>query len=122
MTKAQHRFHARVKRHRRLRNKVAGTSSRPRLSVFRSSGHIYAQLIDDQAGHTLVSAATNEKELQSKVGSQKPLAQARVVGEVLAERARQKGVTRAVFDRGGFQFHGRVKALADGSRAQGLRF
>jgi len=122
MAKPRNRFHARVKRHRRLRNKVSGTPDRPRLSVFRSAGHIYAQLIDDQAGHTLVSAATNEKALRSKVKTQKPLVQARVIGEVLAERARQQGVTRVVFDRGGFQFHGRVKALADGSRAQGLQF
>ncbi len=119
---AQNRFHARVKRHRRLRNKVAGTASRPRLSVFRSAAHIYAQLIDDQAGHTLVSAATNEKALRAQVSAETPLVQARMIGEVLAERAQQKGVTQVVFDRGGFQFHGRVKALAEGSRAQGLKF
>jgi large subunit ribosomal protein L18 len=122
MAKAQSRYHARVKRHRRLRSKVAGTSARPRLSVFRSSGHIYAQLVDDQSGHTLVSAATNERELRSKVVSQGPMARARVIGEVLAIRAQEKGVTQAVFDRGGYQFHGRVKALAEGSRAQGLKF
>ncbi len=122
MAKTQSRYHARVKRHRRLRNKVAGTSARPRLSVFRSSGHIYAQLIDDQAGRTLVSAATNEKELRSRVGTDGPMARARVIGEVLAIRAQEKGLSQAVFDRGGFQFHGRVKALAEGSRAQGLKF
>ncbi len=122
MAKAQNRFHARVKRHRRLRNKVVGTAIRPRLSVFRSSQHIYAQLIDDQTGCTLVAAATNEKDLRTQVGSEKPLAQARVIGEVLAERAQQRGVTQAVFDRGGFRFHGRIKALAEGSRAQGLKF
>lgn len=122
MAKFQSRYHARVKRHRRLRNKVAGTLERPRLCVFRSSEHIYAQLIDDQTGRTLVAAATNEKAFRSKVGSDRPLVQARVIGEVLAERAQERGVTQAVFDRGGYRFHGRVKALAEGSRAQGLKF
>lgn len=122
MARAQSRRHARIKRHRRLRNKVEGTAARPRLCVFRSADHIYAQLIDDQAGCTLAAAGTVEKDLREACGGQKPLDQARAVGEVLAQRAQEKGLSQAVFDRGGYRFHGRVKALAEGSRAKGLRF
>lgn len=122
MSKARTRYQARRKRHRRVRRKIAGTGQRPRLSVFRSARHIYAQLIDDQSGRTLAAAASNEPALRQTLAQAKPLEQARAVGETLAARARAQGLSAAVFDRGGFQFHGRIRALAEGSRAQGLQF
>ncbi len=122
MSRNTHRSHARLKRHRRVRNKISGTAQRPRLNVFRSSDHIYAQVIDDQCGHTLAAASSYEKEVRDQVGQEKPVDRARKVGELLAERAMAQGVTDVIFDRGGFQFHGRVKALAEGSRSKGLRF
>ncbi len=122
MSKARTRYQARRKRHRRVRRKIAGTGQRPRLSVFRSARHIYAQLIDDQTGRTLAAAASNEPALRQTLAQAKPLEQARAVGETLAARARAQGLSAAVFDRGGFQFHGRIRALAEGSRAQGLQF
>lgn len=122
MSKARTRYQARRKRHRRVRRKIAGTGQRPRLSVFRSARHIYAQLIDDQTGRTLAAAASNEPALRQTLAQAKPLAQARAVGETLAARAQAQGLSAAVFDRGGFQFHGRIRALAEGSRAQGLQF
>ena len=122
MQRQHNRHHARLKRHRRLRNRLAGTPTRPRLNVFRSSAHISAQLIDDQAGRTLVAASSNERELREQMAGEQPTAAARKVGEVLAERAVAAGYTAAVFDRGGYRFHGRVKALADGSRSGGLDF
>lgn len=122
MSKSKNRSHARHKRHRRLRNKISGTGTHPRLNVFRSSSHIYAQLIDDQAGHTLVAAASNDRELRARLTAGTPVETARQVGEALAERALAQGVTAAVFDRGGYRFHGRVKALAEGSRSKGLKF
>lgn len=122
MSRNTHRSHARHRRHQRVRNKVAGTAQRPRLNVFRSADHIYAQVIDDQCGHTLVAASSNEKELRAQMAQDKPVARARKVGELLADRALARGVTNVIFDRGGFQFHGRVKALADGSRSKGLKF
>ena len=121
MSKARTRYQARRKRHRRVRRKIAGTGQRPRLSVFRSARHIYAQLIDDQTGRTLAAAASNEPALRT-LAQAKPLEQARAVGETLATRAQAQGLSAAVFDRGGFQFHGRIRALAEGSRAQGLQF
>ncbi len=122
MQRQHNRHHARLKRHRRLRNRLAGTPTRPRLNVFRSSAHISAQLIDDEAGHTLVAASSNERGLREQLAGEQPTAAARKVGEVLAERAVAAGYTAAVFDRGGYRFHGRVKALADGSRSGGLDF
>ena len=122
MQRQHNRHHARLKRHRRLRNRLAGTPTRPRLNVFRSSAHISAQLIDDQAGRTLVAASSNERELREQLAGEQPMAAARKVGEVLAERAVASGYSAAVFDRGGYRFHGRVKALADGSRSGGLDF
>lgn len=122
MSKARTRYQARHKRHRRVRRKIVGTDQRPRLSVFRSARHIYAQLIDDRTGRTLAAAASNEPALRQSLAQAKPLEQARVVGETLAARAQTQGVSAAVFDRGGFQFHGRIRALAEGSRAQGLQF
>ena len=122
MQRQHNRHHARLKRHRRLRNRLAGTPARPRLNVFRSTAHISAQLIDDEAGRTLVAASSNERGLREQLAGQQPTAAARKVGEVLAERAVAAGYTSAVFDRGGYRFHGRVKALAEGSRSAGLDF
>jgi large subunit ribosomal protein L18 len=116
------RADARVRRHARVRRKVAGTSERPRLSVFRSTAEIYAQLIDDQAGKTLVSASTVDHELRVKLDGMKKVEQARLVGKTVAERAREKGIEQVVFDRGGFRYIGRVKALADAAREGGLEF
>lgn len=109
-------------RHRRIRQRVVGTPDRPRLSVFRSLKHIYAQIIDDTRGHTLVAASTREPEIVAQLSGLKRVEQSRVVGRVLAERAREKGIVRVVFDRGGYAYHGRVKALAEGAREGGLEF
>jgi large subunit ribosomal protein L18 len=111
---------ARRRRHSRVRKKISGTAQRPRLNVFRSLRHIYAQVIDDEVGHTLASASTSEAEVRQQIEGLNKTAQAHVVGEVLAERALAKGVTQVVFDRGGYKYHGRVKALAEGSREGGL--
>jgi large subunit ribosomal protein L18 len=113
---------ARLRRHARVRKKVAGTPERPRLNVFRSLTGIYAQVIDDQAGHTLVSASTLDKDLRDKLKGMKKSEQAKLVGRALAERALSKGIQTVVFDRGGYRYIGRVKALADGAREGGLRF
>lgn len=113
---------ARIKRHRRIRKHVVGTSERPRLNVFRSLRHIYAQIVDDSKGHTLVSASTLDKELRDKCVSLPKTKAAEEVGRVLAERAISHGVTRVVFDRGGYRYHGRVKALAEAARKGGLDF
>ena len=110
---------ARQKRHFRVRNKISGTAERPRLSVFRSSKNIYAQLIDDQAGVTLVAASSLEKAFEGK-GSDKEAA--RAVGKLVAERAVEKGITTVVFDRSGYIYHGRIKELAEGAREGGLNF
>lgn len=113
----------RKRRHVRVRAKVHGTSRRPRLNVFRSSAHIYAQVIDDLAGHTLVAASDLEQEVQDRVGEgNAKVARARAVGEVIAERAKAAGVKAVVFDRGGFLYHGRIRAVADGAREGGLEF
>jgi large subunit ribosomal protein L18 len=111
---------AREKRHERIRLHLAGTSERPRLAVFRSLSHIYAQVIDDSSGRTLAAASTLEKELRST--TQTKSEEARVVGRLVAERARSAGVERVVFDRAGFRYHGRVKSLADAAREAGLDF
>jgi large subunit ribosomal protein L18 len=113
---------ARLKRHARVRAKVEGTPQRPRLSVFRSLSEIYAQVIDDQAGQTLVSASTIDQELRAKLKGLKKSEQAKLVGKAVAERAKGKGIRAVVFDRGGFKYSGRVKALADGAREGGLEF
>lgn len=107
---------------RRIRKKLAGSAPRPRLAVFRSQGHIYAQVIDDDQGRTLCAACSLDKELREKLkrGSNVPAAKA--VGGLIAQRAKQQGIEAVVFDRGGFQYHGRVKALADAAREGGLRF
>ena len=108
----------RLKRRRRVRSKVRGTAERPRISVFRSNRGIFAQLIDDDAGVTLAAVNWTESDLQSL----KPMEQATTAGKLLAERAKAAGIDTAVFDRGGYQYHGRVKALAEGAREGGLNF
>ncbi|MGB9681947.1 MAG: 50S ribosomal protein L18 [bacterium] len=113
---------ARKIRHIRVRKEVKGTSERLRLNVFRSLTHIYAQIIDDTKGHTLVSASTLEPELKPQLKGLKKIEEARIIGKVIAERALSKGISRVVFDRGGYKFHGRVKALAEGAREGGLQF
>ena len=105
--------------HRRIRRKLSGTAERPRLAVFRSVAHIYAQVIDDAAGATLVSASTVDKIGKTKGGN---VAAATAIGKLVAERAKEKGISRVVFDRGGYQYHGRIKALADAARTAGLEF
>ena len=110
---------ARLKRHIRVRAKVSGTPERPRLAVYRSNANISAQIIDDVAGVTLVSASTYEKDFQGNGGNKEA---ARAVGKAIAEKAAAKGITEVVFDRGGYLYHGRVSALADGAREGGLKF
>jgi large subunit ribosomal protein L18 len=116
------RNEARRRRHNRVRRKISGTSNVPRLSVFRSLKHIYAQIIDDDAGFTLVSASTLDPDVREQIGELSKVEQAELVGKLLAEKALSKGVKRVVFDRGGYVYHGRVKALADASREGGLIF
>ena len=111
----------RQKRHRRIRRNLSGTTARPRLAVFRSLAHIYGQIIDDTAGTTLVAASDLEAAMRNGEGASKS-DRAKQVGQLLAERAKEKGITSVVFDRGGFLYHGRVKALADGAREGGLQF
>ena len=113
---------ARMGRHARVRRNLAGTAQRPRLNVFRSAVAIYAQIIDDDARQTLVSASSVDKELRERVKGLKKSEQAKMVGQAVAERAKGKGITTVVFDRGGFKYIGRVKALADGAREGGLDF
>ena len=105
--------------HRRIRRKLAGTAERPRLAIFRSVAHIYAQVIDDVAGATVVSASTVDKGGKTNGGN---VAAAKAIGQLVAERAKEKGIKNVVFDRGGYQYHGRVKALADAAREAGLEF
>lgn len=109
----------RIRVHKRIRQRVGGTPERPRLAIFRSLSHIYAQVIDDQKGHTLVAAASTEKDLRGKGGN---VEGAKLIGKAVAERAKEKGITKVVFDRGGYLYHGRVKALADAARQAGLEF
>jgi large subunit ribosomal protein L18 len=104
----------------RIRRRLAGTPGRPRLAVFRSQAHIYAQVIDDEAGQTLCSASTVDKDFNEKKGAN--VAAAKAVGQLIATRAKEKGIEAVVFDRGGFQYHGRIKALADAAREAGLKF
>jgi large subunit ribosomal protein L18 len=114
----QTKTQARVRRHRRVRAKISGTAERPRLAVYRSNARIYAQLIDDRAGHTLVAASSLDKDLAGTKRSEQPAA----VGKLIADRAKAAGIERVVFDRGGYLYHGRVKALADAARETGLEF
>ena len=120
MSQVASRGAARRKRHQRIRLHLAGTQDRPRLAVFRSLNHIYAQVIDDASGTTLVAASTVEKDLRGS--SSTKTEEAAVVGRLLAERAKAAGIERVVFDRAGFRYHGRVKSLADAAREAGLEF
>ena len=113
---------ARYRRHKRVRAKVEGTTSRPRLCVFRSLNHIYAQIIDDSQGHTLSSASTLDPEIKSEAVGKVKTDRARLVGSRLANRVLSKGINQVVFDRGGYKYHGRVKALAEAARQAGLKF
>lgn len=122
MSQEIQREKARRKRHQRVRVHVTGTPGRPRLNVFRSLRHISAQVIDDTQGHTLAAASTLDGEVRARLAGLSKLEQAKVVGQVLAERAKKSGITRVVFDRGGYKYHGRVKALAEASREGGLEF
>ena len=120
MTQSATRTAARHKRHERIRLRIAGTPERPRLAVFRSLSHIYAQVIDDGSGRTLAAASTAEKELKGSKSTKSEAAA--VVGRLIAERARSAGVEHVVFDRAGFRYHGRIKSLADAAREAGLDF
>ena len=113
---------ARQRRHARIRAKVQGTQSRPRLCVFRSLNHIYAQVIDDLRGHTLVSASTLDPEIKGEADGKAKSAKAELVGSLVAKRALTEGINQVVFDRGGYKYHGRVKALAEAARQAGLKF
>jgi large subunit ribosomal protein L18 len=122
MIKKPSRAAARIKRHYRIRNKINGTAQQPRLAVFRSNQHIYAQVIDDTASTTLVAASTMESDIASKLDSTSNTAAAEAVGEAVAKKALEKGITEVVFDRGGYVYHGKIKALADAAREAGLKF
>jgi len=114
-------YHARLRRHLRVRKKVEGSLARPRLSVYRSLTHIYAQIIDDDKGHTIAAASDIEADVRGAKNGKKTDV-AKLVGELVGKRAKEQGVTQVVLDRGGYRYHGRVKALADGARSAGLQF
>jgi len=116
------RREARLRRHARIRAKLKGTASRPRLCVFRSLNHIYAQVIDDTIGHTLVSASSLDPEIREQANGLSKTELSRLVGALLARRALSQGITQVAFDRGGYKYHGRVKALGDAAREGGLKF
>ena len=122
MVSKQSRSEIRRKKHYRLRNRFAGTAERPRLAVFRSNHHMYAQIIDDSIGHTLVAASTLEKEIKAELENTDTVDAAAYVGTVIAKRAIEKGITAVVFDRGGFIYQGKIQALADAAREAGLEF
>ena len=112
----------RIRRHLRVRKRVAGSAERPRLSIFRSNIHIYAQVIDDASGRTLVAASSKDASLATAITGKPKLERAKAVGQLIAERAKAVGIDKVVFDRGGFKYHGRVQALADAAREAGLTF
>jgi large subunit ribosomal protein L18 len=122
MIKHKDRNESRRRRHLRIRRSVRGAADRPRLSVFRSLVHIYAQVIDDRRNSTLVAASSLDPEIRTEAGNAKKAEAGRLVGRLIARRAKEKGVRRVVFDRGGYLYHGRVKALAEGAREGGLEF
>ncbi len=122
MIKKKSRKLAREKRHYRLRRYIKGTAERPRLAVFRSNKHIYAQIIDDTKGHTLVAASTVEKAIATQLQNTSDMEAAKIVGEAIGKKAVAQGITSVVFDRGGYVYHGKVAALADGARSAGLQF
>jgi large subunit ribosomal protein L18 len=122
MVKKESRSKIRENKHRRIRNRFAGTAERPRLSVFRSNNHMYAQIIDDTVGNTLVSASTLQTDVKAGLEKTNNVEAASKLGEVIAKKALEKGITNVVFDRGGFIYQGKVKALADAAREAGLQF
>ena len=122
MVKKESRQKVRVKKHNRMRNRFSGTAERPRLAVFRSNNHMYAQIIDDTAGNTLVAASTLEKEVKAELEKTNNVDAAAYVGTVIAKRALEKGITTVVYDRGGYLYHGKVAALAEAAREAGLIF
>ncbi|MCI8897370.1 MAG: 50S ribosomal protein L18 [Lachnospiraceae bacterium] len=122
MVKKESRQEVRVKKHNRIRNRFSGTAERPRLSVFRSNNHMYAQIIDDTVGNTLVSACTLEKDVKAELEKTNNVDAAAYLGTVIAKRAIEKGIKTVVFDRGGFIYQGKIAALADAAREAGLEF
>ena len=122
MVSKKSRSEVRVNKHRKLRNHLSGTAARPRLAVFRSNNHMYAQIIDDTVGNTLVAASTLEKSVKAELEKTNNVDAAAYLGKVIAERALEKGIKEVVFDRGGFIYHGKVQALADAAREAGLEF
>ena len=122
MVSKQSRSEVRVKKHMRMRNRFAGTAERPRLAVFRSNNHMYAQIIDDTVGKTLVSASTTQKDVKAELEKTNNVDAAAYLGTVIAKRAIEAGIKEVVFDRGGFIYHGKIKALADAAREAGLEF
>ena len=122
MVSKKARNEIREKKHRRLRNRFSGTAERPRLAVFRSNNHMYAQIIDDTVGNTLVSASTLQKDVKAELEKTNNVDAAAYLGTVIAKKAMEKGITSVVFDRGGFIYHGKIKALADAARDAGLNF
>ena len=122
MVSKKSRAEMREKKHMRMRNRFSGTAERPRLAVFRSNNHMYAQIIDDTVGNTLVSASTLEKEIKAELNKTNDIEAAAYIGKVIAKRAMDKGITEVVFDRGGFLYHGKIEALAEAAREAGLVF
>ena len=122
MVSKESRAKVRLNKHRRMRNRFAGTAERPRLAVFRSNNHMYAQIIDNSVGNTLVSASTLQKEVKAELEKTNDVDAAAYLGKVIAERALEKGIKEVVFDRGGFIYQGKVKALAEAAREAGLEF
>ena len=122
MVSKKSRTEVRVNKHRKLRNRFSGTAERPRLAVFRSNNHMYAQIIDDTVGNTLVSASTLQKDVKAELEKTNNVEAAAYLGTVIAKKAIEKGIEEVVFDRGGFIYHGKVKALADTAREAGLKF
>ena len=122
MVSKKSRSEVRLNKHRKLRNRFSGTAERPRLAVFRSNNHMYAQIIDDTVGNTIVSASTLQKDVKAELEKTNNVDAAAYLGTVIAKKAIEKGITSVVFDRGGFIYHGKVKALADAAREAGLEF
>ncbi len=122
MIKKASRSKVRVKKHLKIRNKIVGTTERPRLAVFRSDKHMYAQIIDDVKGHTVIAASTVEKAIGESLDKTNNVSAAALIGETIGKRAIEKGITEVVFDRGGYIYQGKVKALADSAREAGLKF
>ena len=122
MVNKKSRLEVRIKKHRRMRNRFSGTAERPRLSVFRSNNHMYAQIIDDTVGNTLVAASTLEKDVKAELKKTNDVEAAAYLGTVIAKKALDKGIKEVVFDRGGFIYQGKIKALAEAAREAGLEF